>query len=80
MLPADSDFQCRPRFAPALGGHLHQLSDAFLVKCSEGILLQDLPWMPLFFGKNHLVVKPYVKGYQPAPMVIEQLRGITLQK
>jgi oligopeptide transport system substrate-binding protein len=47
---------------------------------AEQLLLQDLPWVPLFFSKDHLVVKPYVKGYAPTPMVIEHLRSLSIQK
>src|SRR5207247_512654 len=51
-----------------------------LYQQAEGMLLTDLPWIPMFFDKNHVVVKPYVKGYTPNPMVIEHLRGLSIQK
>ena len=41
MLAADADFQVRTRFASALGGHLHELPDAFLIQSRERSLLQD---------------------------------------
>ncbi len=47
---------------------------------AEKIILQDAPWIPLFFGQQHIVVKPYVKGYDPTPIVIEHLRNVSIQK
>ncbi len=51
-----------------------------LYQQAEQILLQDVPWMPLYFGQEHMVVKPYVHGLGPLPMQIEQLRGVTVDK
>jgi oligopeptide transport system substrate-binding protein len=51
-----------------------------LYQQAEQMLLNDLPWIPMFFDKAHVVVKPYVKGYTPAAMVIEHLRGLSIQK
>jgi oligopeptide transport system substrate-binding protein len=47
---------------------------------AEAILLNDLPWIPLFFGRDHFVVKPYVKGFEPRPIVIPQLRHIKIER
>ena len=51
-----------------------------LYQQAEGILLGDLPWIPLFFGREHFVVKPYVKGFEPQAIVIPQLRHISIQR
>jgi len=51
-----------------------------LYQQAEQTLLTDLPWIPLFFEKDHVVVKPYVKGFQINPMVIEHLRQLSIQK
>lgn len=53
---------------------------ADLYQQAERIILQDAPWIPLFYGQDHLVVKPYVQGYGPEPMVIPRLRYVTLNK
>ncbi|HEX5370951.1 MAG TPA: peptide ABC transporter substrate-binding protein, partial [Dehalococcoidia bacterium] len=47
---------------------------------AEKLILQDAPWIPLFFGQSHIVVKPYVKGYEPTPIVVPHLRFVTIQK
>jgi len=51
-----------------------------LYRDAEQVLLQDVPWMPLYFGKDHFVVKPYVKGFGPSPIVIPRLRYVTVEK
>lgn len=47
---------------------------------AEQMLLRDLPWLPLYFGRDHFVVKPYVKGFEPTPMIIPRLRYITIER
>jgi oligopeptide transport system substrate-binding protein len=47
---------------------------------AEKLIIQDAPWIPLFFGQTHVVVKPYVKGYDPTPIVIPRLRYVSIQK
>jgi oligopeptide transport system substrate-binding protein len=47
---------------------------------AEQMLLRDLPWIPLYFGREHKVVKPHVKGMDPLPMVIPQLRYVRLER
>jgi len=44
----------------------------------EKMLLDDSPWIPLYFGQQHYVVKPYVKNYQPGAIVVEYLRNIKI--
>jgi oligopeptide transport system substrate-binding protein len=51
-----------------------------LYKDAEQILIQDMPWIPLWFGRDHFVVKPYVHGFEPLPIVIPMLRYITIDK
>lgn len=51
-----------------------------LYQQAEQIILSEAPWVPLYFGKDHYVVKPYVKGYDPLPIIIPHLRYITIQK
>lgn len=41
-----------------------------LYQQAEDIIIEDCPWIPLFHSKDHILVKPYVKGYLPMPLVI----------
>jgi len=51
-----------------------------LYQDAEQILIQDMPWIPLWFGRDHFVVKPYVHGFDPLPVVIPMLRYLTIDK
>ena len=51
-----------------------------LYRQAQQILLTDLPWIPLIFSKDSFVVKPYVKGWDPLPIVIPHLRYVSIQK
>jgi oligopeptide transport system substrate-binding protein len=51
---------------------------AALYQEAERILLQEAPWVPLFYGRDHIVVKPYVQGFDPQAIVIPRLRYVTL--
>jgi oligopeptide transport system substrate-binding protein len=51
-----------------------------MYKDGEKILLNDVPWVPLYFGVSHYVVKPYVKNYNPGAIVIPYLRYIKIEK
>ena len=51
-----------------------------LYQDAEQILIKDLPWMPLYFGRTHVVIKPYVKNFDPSPLVIPVLRYAKIEK
>ena len=51
-----------------------------LYQQAEQILIQDMPWIPLYFGQDHFVVKPKVKGFEPLPIVIPMLRYLTIDQ
>ena len=51
-----------------------------LYQQAEQILLTDAPWIPLYFGKDHFVVKPHVKGWDSTPIVIPFLRHLSIQR
>lgn len=53
---------------------------AQLYQEAERILLEEAPWAPLFYGRDHVVVKPYVQGFDPLPMVIPRLRYVTINR
>ena len=49
----------------------------------QGILpyiLRRLLWAPLYYGRNHVLVKPNVKGLEFPPMVIPRLRYVTIEE
>jgi ABC-type transport system substrate-binding protein len=44
------------------------------------IIVDDQPWIPLFFGKTSILVKPHVKGYEAAPFAIPSLRYVSIER
>jgi len=42
----------------------------------EKQLVTDAPWVPMFFGSTHALVKPYVQGYEFPPLIIERFRDV----
>jgi ABC-type oligopeptide transport system substrate-binding subunit len=51
---------------------------AQLYQEAERILLAEAPWIPLFYGRDHIVVKPNVQGFEPQAIVIPRLRYVTI--
>jgi len=51
-----------------------------LYRQAEQLIVNDGPWIPLYFGKSGVLVKPYVKGYFTPPFVIPHLRYVSIQK
>lgn len=51
-----------------------------LYQQAEDIIVTEAPWVVLTHSKNNVVVKPYVKGYTPAPMVVPILRFVSIEK
>ncbi len=49
-----------------------------LYQQAEQIILDDVPWIPLFFGRYHVLVKPYVQNYLIPPTIVPRLRFISL--
>jgi oligopeptide transport system substrate-binding protein len=47
---------------------------------AEAILLEDMPWIPLYFGQDHFVVKPHVKNFDPGPIIIPHLRYVSIER
>ena len=46
----------------------------------EQAIVQDAPLLPLWFGESYYLVKPYVEGFSPAPMIIPTFKDVWLQK
>jgi len=46
----------------------------------EQSIVADAPWLPLWFGQSYYLVKPEVKGFFPAPMVIPVLMDVWIEE
>jgi oligopeptide transport system substrate-binding protein len=46
----------------------------------EQKILADMPWVPLYYGRDHVVVKPYVKNYMLPSIVMPYLRYVTIER
>ena len=42
------------------------------------MLVGEAVWVPLMYGVNHEVIKPYVNGYVPARSIVPQLRFVSV--
>jgi len=51
-----------------------------LYQQAEQIVIEDAVWVPLYNGRDHALVKPYVKGFEFPPMVIPHLRYVTIEQ
>ncbi len=49
-----------------------------LYRQAEQILVDDAACIPLSFGRNYVLVKPYVKGYEMNPMGFAKLNEVSL--
>lgn len=49
-----------------------------LYQQAEEIIVQDAAWIPLFFGREYWLTKPYVKGMIYPPMVIPRLKYVSI--
>jgi len=46
----------------------------------EQIVVNDMPWIPLFHDKFSVLIKPYVKGYILPPFVIPRMRYVQIEE
>ena len=46
----------------------------------EKILVADAACLPLWFGENYLLVKPYVKAYSLSPLGFAKLNRVTVSE
>jgi ABC-type transport system substrate-binding protein len=51
-----------------------------LYQQAEVIVVEDMPWAPLYHGKASYLVKPYVEGFVIPPFVIPNLRYVTINR
>ncbi len=50
-----------------------------LYQQAEQILVDDAACLPLWFGQNYILVKPYVKGYDLNPMGLAMLNKVSIE-
>jgi ABC-type oligopeptide transport system substrate-binding subunit len=46
----------------------------------EQTIVTEAAWLPLYFGQNYCLVKPWVKGFSPSPMVIPLLKDVWIER
>ena len=46
----------------------------------ERSLVEDAAWLPLFYDVGHLLIKPYVTGYDLPPIVVERFRDVQVDR
>ncbi len=51
-----------------------------LYQQAEQIIVNDVPWIPLFHDELNVLIKPYVKDYLLPPFVIPRLRYVHIEK
>jgi oligopeptide transport system substrate-binding protein len=51
-----------------------------LYQQAEQMLVDDAACLPLWFGKNYILSKPYLKGYKPSPMGFVKLNKVSVGK
>ena len=51
-----------------------------LYQQAEQKLVEDAACLPLWFGKNHILVKPYVKGYNLSPQGLVMLNSVSIER
>jgi oligopeptide transport system substrate-binding protein len=51
-----------------------------LYQQAEELIMQDMPWIPLYHAKSSYLVKPYVEGFEVPPFVIPNLRYVTINR
>ena len=51
-----------------------------LYQNAEEIIINDAAWVPLWFaGERHVLIKPYVKGYELTPMTMSKMRYVYIE-
>jgi len=51
-----------------------------LYQQAEQIIVNDVPWIPLFHDKFSVLIKPYVEGYTLPPFVIPRMRYVQIEE
>ena len=61
------------------GTEMDEKSSLALYRQAEQKLVNDAAVIPLWFGRNFVLVKPYVKGYQLSPLGLAPLNKVTIE-
>jgi oligopeptide transport system substrate-binding protein len=51
-----------------------------LYQQAEQLIMEDMPWIPLYHGRSSYLVKPYVEGFEVPPFVIPNLRYVSINR
>ena len=51
-----------------------------LYRQAEQMMVDDAAALPLWFGRNYLLVKPYIKDYNLNPMGFAMLNEVSVEK
>ncbi len=51
-----------------------------LYRQAEQLLMDDAACLPLWFGRNYILVKPYVEGYELNPMGLAELNKVRIEE
>lgn len=51
-----------------------------MYQSAESLVVQDAAVLPLYFGRNYELIKPYVKGYVLSPLGYPLLNEVSIQK
>lgn len=62
----------RARTEKDTGTRLHLYQEA------EQLIVAEAPWIPLWHPRQYTLVKPYVQGYSPAPVVLPWLKQVRI--
>jgi oligopeptide transport system substrate-binding protein len=51
-----------------------------LYQQAEQMMIDDAACLPLWTGRNYMLVKPYVKSYQVTPLGFAMLNQVSIQR
>ena len=51
-----------------------------LYRQAEKVVVDDAPCLPLMYGANHVLVKPYVSGFVPGPLGVPDLTRVSVDR
>jgi ABC-type transport system substrate-binding protein len=51
-----------------------------LYRQAEQLIINDAPWVPLYYSTEYWLVKPHVKGFTSVPMIIPQFQYVYISK
>ena len=51
-----------------------------LYRQAEQLVIDEAPWVPLYFDREHWLIKPYVKGFEISPLVIPKYQYVYIEE